>query len=111
MRAARPRKFPPPVRWSLRRRSEILPDSLEERMTQLALGGFRPVLDFGEQRWFDPDGAMRDLPGVGLRPADQRLEPGLQLRGRRLVEPMVDLAGIEQVLALAPAKIDAVEFV
>jgi hypothetical protein len=42
--------------------------------------------------------------------ADQRREPLSQLCGLGFVEAMVDLAGIDQVIALAPAEIDAVPF-
>lgn len=43
-----------------------------------------------------------------LRSADQRLQPLLQVGRRDLVEAVVDLAGIDEVLALAPSEIDAV---
>jgi hypothetical protein len=46
-----------------------------------------------------------------LRLADQRRQPLAQLGGRLPVKAMVNLAGVEQVLALAPADIDAVPFV
>ena len=54
---------------------------------------------------------VRDLLCVGLRLADQRREPLAQFGGRSLVEAVVDLAGVDQVLALAAADIDAVPFV
>jgi hypothetical protein len=57
--------------------SRVLPDSLEERMTHLALGGLRPVLDLGQQLGLDPDTPMRDALAVGLGFPDQRLEPRL----------------------------------
>jgi hypothetical protein len=52
---------------------------------------------------------MRDLLGVRLSLPDQRLQPGLEVFGRRLVKAVVDLAGIDQVLALVSAYIDAIE--
>jgi hypothetical protein len=54
---------------------------------------------------------MRDLFCVGLCLADQRFQPRLQLGGRRFIEAVVDLAGIDQALALQPAEIDAIELV
>ena len=46
---------------------------------------------------------MRDLLAVGLRLADQRVEPSYQVLCGCSVKPMVDLAGIEQLAALVPA--------
>jgi hypothetical protein len=80
-------------------------------MAQLAFGRFRPVLDFGQQRRLDPDAAVCDLFGVGLRLPDQRFEPRLQILGRRFVEAVVDLAGLNQILSLVPPDIEAVETV
>jgi hypothetical protein len=54
---------------------------------------------------------VRDLFGVGLGLTDQRSESGLQIPGGCAVEAMVDLAGIDQVLAFLPPDIDSVEFV
>jgi hypothetical protein len=67
-------------------------------MPQFALGGFGTILDLGQQRRLDPDGAVRDLFGVGLGFPDQRLEPGPQLLGGRAVEAVIDLPGIDQVV-------------
>jgi hypothetical protein len=66
----------------------------------LALGRFGAVFELRVELRLDPDGAMRDLFGVGLGFADQRLQPRLQLSRRGLVEAEIDLAGIDQVLAL-----------
>ena len=74
-------------------------------MAQLALGGFRPVFDFGEQRRFNPNSPVRDLLGVGLAFADQRLEPVLQILGGYLIEAVVDLARIDQLFVLEPTDI------
>ena len=52
---------------------------------------------------------MRDPLGIGLGLPDQRLQPLLQVLGRGLVEAVVDLACIDQIVALAPAEIDAVQ--
>lgn len=54
---------------------------------------------------------MRDLLGIGLRFADQRLQPCLQVLSGCAVEAAVDLAGIDQLLALEPTDINAVKFV
>jgi hypothetical protein len=48
-------------------------------MPYFPFGRLRPVFDFRRQRRLDPDAAMRDLLGVGLGLADQRLQPGLQV--------------------------------
>jgi hypothetical protein len=79
-------------------------------MPHLAFGRFGAVLDLGQQLGLDPERLMRDRFAVGLGLADQRRQAPAQLGGRRLVEAMVDLAGIDQILALAPAEIDAVPF-
>jgi hypothetical protein len=74
-------------------------------MTHLPLRRLGPVFDFSQQRRFDPDAAMRYLFGVGLRFADQRLEPRLQVLGGCGVKAVVDLACIYQVVAFAPPEI------
>ena len=51
---------------------------------------------------------MRDALRVGLRPSDQRIQPRLQVRGRGLVETVVDLAGVDEIVALAATDVDAV---
>jgi len=52
--------------------SQILPDSLEERVPQFALGRLGAVFDLGAELRLDPDRLVCDLPGVGLALADQR---------------------------------------
>jgi hypothetical protein len=52
------------------RASHVLPQALEKRMPDLSLGGFRPVLDFGQQLRFNPERLVRDLFGIRLRFAD-----------------------------------------
>jgi hypothetical protein len=47
---------------------------------------------------------------VGLRLPNHRLELGLQFFGAVLIEPVVDLAGIDQLAALAPGQIQAIPF-
>jgi hypothetical protein len=44
-------------------------------MAQLALGGFSPVFNLGEQRRLNSYSSVRDFLGLAL--ADQGLEPGL----------------------------------
>ena len=80
-------------------------------MPHLSLGRLRAVLDLGRELRFDPDALVRDPLGVGLRLPDQRRQALAQVGGRCLVEAVVDLAGIDQVVALAAADIDAVPFV
>jgi hypothetical protein len=48
-------------------------------MPHFALGGFGAVFDFREQRRLNPDTAMRDLLGIWLGFAYQRLKARLQL--------------------------------
>jgi hypothetical protein len=76
----------------------------------LALGRLGPEFDLCEQLRLDPDAAMRDLFGVGLGPVDQRFQARLQLPCGSGVETVVDLAGIDQIAALAAADIEAIEF-
>ena len=83
----------------------------EKRMADLALGRLGAVLDLGEQLRLDPDALVRDPLAVGLGLADQRREALAQVCGRLLVEAVVDLAGIDQVVAFAAADIDAVPIV
>jgi hypothetical protein len=52
--------------------------------------------------------ALRDLLCVRLGFADQRRQALAKVSGRLLVKAVVDLAGIDQVLALAAAEIDAI---
>jgi len=60
--------------------SKVLPDTPEERMSHLAFGGFGPVFDSSQQRRLNPNAAMRDLLGVGLRIS------GLRRVGRSLAD-------------------------
>jgi hypothetical protein len=77
-------------------------------MPDFALRRLRPVLDLGEKFWFDPDALVRDPFRVRLRLADQGLQAFLQVGRGCLVEAEVDLAGVDEILALAPAEVDAV---
>ena len=77
-------------------------------MPNLSLGRLRAILDLGEQLWFDPDALMCDPLRVRLRLPDQRLQSLLEVSGGSLVKAVVDLARIDQIVALAPADIDAV---
>ena len=91
--------------------SQVLPQAPEERVPDLSLGRLRAILDLGEQLWFDPDALVRDPLRVRLRLPDQRLQSLLQVGGRGLVKAVVDLAGIDQIVTLEPADIDAVPLV
>src|ERR1700730_14041038 len=94
----------------IRQPSQILPYPLEHGMPHLTLSRFRPVLNLRQQRRFNPNAAMSDALAVRLRLPDQRLETRLQFFGAVLVEAMIDLAGIDQLVALAPTQIQAVPF-
>jgi hypothetical protein len=48
---------------------------------------------------------------VRLRLPEQRFQPRLQILCRRGVKAVIHLAGIDQILSLPPAKINAVELV
>jgi hypothetical protein len=88
--------------------SQILPQAAEKGVSNLSLGGLRAILDLGEQLWFDPDALMCDPLRIRLRLPDQRLQFLLEVSGGGLVKAVVDLARIDQILAPAPADIDAV---
>jgi hypothetical protein len=91
--------------------SQVLPNALEHRVPDLAFGGLGPVFDLRKQRWLNPYAPVRNLLAVRLFFANQRLEPRLQVFGRHLVKAVVDLAGINQVVALEPSDVQPVEFV
>jgi hypothetical protein len=55
---------------------EILAQSFEKRMANLAFGWFRSVHDLGQEFGLDPYAAVSDLPDVGLCLPDQRLSGG-----------------------------------
>jgi hypothetical protein len=57
---------------------------------------------------FDPDALVGDALREGLRLPDQRRQTLLQVGGRDLVEAMVDLSGVDQVVALAPGDVEPV---
>jgi hypothetical protein len=79
-------------------------------MPHFCFGRLGPVLDLGEQLGFDPDALVRKVLGVGQRPSDQRLQALLEFGRRDLVEAMVDLAGVDEVVAPSPAEVNAVPF-
>ena len=80
-------------------------------MPYFSLRRFGPVFDLSKDRRLYPDGLMGNTLGVGLCFADQRGQPLSQIRGRGLVEAVVDLAGIDQLAALAASNVDAIPFV
>ena len=82
---------------------KILAQPAEERVPDLSFRRLRPVLDLGQQLRLDPDALVRDPLRERLRLPDQRRQALLQVGGRDLVEAVVDLAGVDQVVALAPA--------
>jgi hypothetical protein len=77
-------------------------------MTDLALRRLDPVLDLGQQLRLDPDRLVCDPLRIRLGLAHQRRQLLAQLRRRGLVKPVINLPGVDQVLALAAADIDAV---
>ena len=77
-------------------------------MLDLSLRRLRPVLDLGQKLRLDPDALMRDPLREGLRLPDQRLQSLAQVRGGDLVEAVVDLAGVDEVAALAPADVEPI---
>ncbi len=77
-------------------------------MPNLPFCGLRSVLDFGFQLWLDPDAFVRDPLREGLRFPGERLQPPPELRGRGLVEAVVDLARVDEIVALPPADVKAV---
>jgi transposase-like protein len=89
-------------------RIQVLPQTPEKGMADFSLRRLRTVLDLREQLGFDPDAPVCDALGVRLCFPDQGLQSLLQIGGGSLVEAMVDLARVDEILALAPADIDAV---
>src|ERR1700722_8291566 len=89
---------------------QILAQALEKRMPDFACRRLRAIFDLGEQLRFDPDAAMGNLLGVRPRLADQWLKFLAQFFGPGFVEAMIDLAGIDQVLALTSREIEAIPF-
>lgn len=87
------------------------PSDPEERMTHLSLWRLCTVLDLGEKLRLDPNALVHDALGVRSGFSDRRLQPFLQVAGLHLVKSMIDLAGIDQIVAVAPANVDAVLFV
>src|SRR6185312_3443003 len=98
----------PIARSGRRQPSQVLAQTLEKRMPDLPRRRLRAILDLGQELRFDPDPFVSDPLGIGLRLADQRLQPLLQVRGRDFVEAMVDFACVDQVLTLAPADVKPV---
>ena len=68
------------------------------------------VLDLCQELRLHPDAPVSDPLRVRLRLADQRFQSLLQVGRGRLIEPVVNLAGIDEVVTLAAAEIDAVPF-
>jgi hypothetical protein len=83
--------------------SQILPQTLEERVPDLSVSRLRAVLDLGQKL-----GLVGDPLREGLRLPDERLESLAQVGSRYLVESVVDLAGVHQFVAFAPADVEAV---
>jgi hypothetical protein len=80
-------------------------------MADFAFRRLCAVFDLGEQRRLDPNAPVSDLFGVWLRFAVQWLQPRLQVLRRGGIEAVVDLAGINKILAPLPADVETVEAV
>src|ERR1700679_3683916 len=91
--------------------SQVLAEPFEERVPHLALRRLRSVFDLGKQLGLDPDAAMGDPLAVGLLLTDQWRQARSEGLGALAIEAKVDLAGIDQVGAFAPADIKAIPFV
>src|SRR4051812_32639473 len=87
---------------------KILPQAAEERVPDLSLSRLRAILDFGEKLGFNPDALVADAFGIGLGLPDEGLKPLQQISRRHFVEAVVDFAGVDQILALAPPDVEPV---
>src|SRR5207249_3269953 len=74
----------------------------------LSLGRLRAIFDFGAKLGFNPDALVADAFGIGLGLPDEGFKPLLRVGSRDLVEAVVDFAGVDQILALAPADVESV---
>src|SRR5689334_5365166 len=88
--------------------SEVFSKPLEERVPDLPFCRLRAVLDLGFQPGLDPDIFVGDPLRECLRLPDERLQPPPELGGRGLVKTVVDLAGVDEIVALAPTDVEAV---
>jgi hypothetical protein len=79
-------------------------------MPDFSFGRLRAILDLGQKLRFNPDALVADALGMGLGPSNEGFAPLLQIGGRDLVEAVVDFAGVDQVVALAPADVEPVPF-
>src|SRR6478735_9034110 len=98
----------PSLGWLSLAVSCILPDAFEEWVPHLSLSRFGAVFDLGHQLWLHPDALVGDALAVRLRLADQRRQSLAQADRRRFREAVVDLTGIDQIVAFATAEINAV---
>ena len=76
-------------------------------MPHLALGRLGTVFDLLR---LDPNAFVGDALGIGLRLAHQRRQPLAEIRGGCFRKAVVNLAGIDQVLAFAPADVEPIPF-
>src|ERR1700733_1073230 len=88
--------------------SQVFPQAAEERVPDFSLGRLRAIFDFSQKLRFNPDAFVADALGIGLSPSDEGCKPLLQIGGRDLIEAMVDFAGVDQIVALAPADVETV---
>lgn len=90
--------------------SQILTQTPEERVPDLSLGRLRAILDLGQKLRFNSDALLADALGIGLGSSDKGFKPLLQFGGRDLVKAVVDFTGVDEIVALATADIEAIPF-
>jgi hypothetical protein len=103
-----PAACPPIARNDRTHPSQFLSQAPEERVADLSLRRLCAILDLRQKLGFDPDTLVADPLGIGLGPSDKGFQPLLQRGGRYLVEAVVDLAGLDEIIALAPADVKPV---
>jgi hypothetical protein len=76
----------------------------------MGAGPFPPrlhaVLNFRQKLGLDPNPLVCDPLGVGLRLTNEGLQSFLQVGGRDLVEVMINLACVDQIVAVATTDVD-----
>lgn len=79
-------------------------------MPHFSFGALGPVLDLRQQLRFTPNASMRDALRVGLCLAHQRVEFVLKLLRVGWRKAVINFARVDQVLALAATKVEAIPF-
>jgi hypothetical protein len=101
--------FESPGRGFLSRRSASIcaRRSQDSASPDLSLRRLRAVLNFRQKLGLDPNPLVCDPLGVGLRLTDEGLQSFLQVGGRDLVEVMINLACVDQIVAVAATDVSA----